>query len=57
MSRRIRFVIPRQTVHAVRSWVRSRFLLLSVLLLLPVTKAFIASLVACMRPPKQVCKR
>jgi type IV secretory pathway VirB2 component (pilin) len=36
MSRRIRLVIPRQTVHAVRSWVRSRFLLLSVLLLLPV---------------------
>ena len=36
MSRRIRFVIPRQTVHAVRSWVRSRVLLLSVLLLLPV---------------------
>jgi len=36
MSRRIRIVIPRQTVQAVRNWVRSRFLFIGVSLLLPV---------------------
>ena len=36
MSRSIRVIIPRQTVQVVRSWVRSRFLLIGVLLLLPV---------------------
>ena len=36
MSRSIRVIIPRQTVQTVRSWVRSRFLFISVLLLLPV---------------------
>src|SRR6202000_3167019 len=35
MSRRIRIIIPSQTPQAVRNWVRSRFLLLSALLLLP----------------------
>ncbi len=35
MSGRIRFVIPIQTVQAVRSWVRSRFFFPCVLLLLP----------------------
>ena len=36
MSRRIRIIIPSQTLQAVRNWVRSRFLLISALLLLPV---------------------
>jgi type IV secretory pathway VirB2 component (pilin) len=36
MSRSIRVILPRQTVQAVRSWVRSRFLFIGVLLLLPV---------------------
>jgi len=36
MSRRIRIIIPNQTVQAVRNWVRSRFLFLLPLLLLPV---------------------
>jgi type IV secretion system protein VirB2 len=36
MSRSIRVIIPSQTVQTVRSWVRSRFLLIGVLLLLPV---------------------
>ena len=36
MSRNIRVVIPSQTVQAVRKWVRSRFLFIGVLLLLPV---------------------
>lgn len=36
MSRSIRVVIPNQTVQAVRKWIRSRFLLIGVLLLLPV---------------------
>jgi type IV secretory pathway VirB2 component (pilin) len=36
MSRRIRIIIPSQTVQAVRNWVRSRFLFLCALLLLPV---------------------
>jgi conjugative relaxase-like TrwC/TraI family protein len=36
MSRSIRVIIPRQTVQVVRSWVRSRFLFIGVLLLLPI---------------------
>jgi type IV secretory pathway VirB2 component (pilin) len=36
MSRSIRVIIPSQTVQAVRKWVRSRFLFIGVLLLLPI---------------------
>ncbi len=36
MSRKIRVVIPRQTIQAVRRWFHSSFALLCVLLLVPV---------------------
>jgi type IV secretory pathway VirB2 component (pilin) len=36
MFRPIRIIVPNQTVQAVRNWVRSRFLILGALLLLPV---------------------